>query len=140
MEQQGRWTDAIVDYESAIDSGEKELAKLNISLTENKILTTSVALCFNGFGWLLATCPRSEYHDGVNAVSCAKRACELTNWQLPEMFDTLAAAHARAGNFEEAIRWQTKALTQVSEEQKEDLQSRLDSYDRGEAYIQTIAT
>jgi hypothetical protein len=43
-------------------------------------------------------------------VELARHACELTNWQDANLLDTLAAAHAECGRFDEALSWATKAL------------------------------
>ena len=34
----------------------------------------------------------------------------VSEWKEPSFFDTLAAAYARVGQFDEAVRWQRKAL------------------------------
>jgi tetratricopeptide (TPR) repeat protein len=55
---------------------------------------------------LQATCPRQEFRDGTAAVDNATRALELANWKPTEWIPILAAAHAEAGNLQEAKRWQ----------------------------------
>jgi serine/threonine-protein kinase len=59
---------------------------------------------------LLATCPDDKVRDGKRAVECATTACERSGWNDPYCLDTLAAAYAEAGQFEEAVRYQTRAL------------------------------
>ena len=51
----------------------------------------------------------SKYRDGKRAVESATRACELTEWKEPGVLDTLAAGCAEAGNFDAAVKWQTRA-------------------------------
>jgi serine/threonine-protein kinase len=60
--------------------------------------------------WLLATCSDDKARDGKRAVKYATTACELTGWNDPLCLDTLAAAYAEAGRFDEAVRFQTSAL------------------------------
>jgi serine/threonine-protein kinase len=59
---------------------------------------------------LLATCPNDKVRDGKRAVEYATTACERTEWKDPLCVDTLAAAYAEAGRFDEAVRYQTRAL------------------------------
>ena len=84
--------------------------------------------------WALATCPDASLRDGEEAVRHATRACELTDWENVNNIDTLAAAYAEAGDFENAVRWQKKATDLVEAEQKEDYQSRLALYESGQPY------
>jgi tetratricopeptide (TPR) repeat protein len=60
--------------------------------------------------WLLATCPDAKYRDGKQAVELAKKAIPKDQPVNGKAFAVLAAAHAEAGNFEEAVRFQERAL------------------------------
>lgn len=65
---------------------------------------------YNSLAWLLATADRPATRDGRRAVELALKACELSQWKNAYYFDTLAAAYARIGNFDDAITWQDKAV------------------------------
>ena len=64
----------------------------------------------NDLAWLCATCPDGKLRDGKAAVEHAETACELTDWKDPWYFGTLAAAYAELGNFDEAVKWEKKAI------------------------------
>lgn len=64
----------------------------------------------NGLAWILATAPGDHVRDGGRAVTAATRACELTNWKIPDHLATLAAALAEAGDFENAQERQQEAI------------------------------
>jgi serine/threonine-protein kinase len=87
---------------------------------------------FNQLAWIWATCPDPDVRNGDRARECATRACELTEWGEPGYLDTLAAACAECGEFDDAIKWQEKALALIEDgDRRADYQTRLDLYEEG---------
>ncbi|HUW84568.1 MAG TPA: tetratricopeptide repeat protein [Phycisphaerae bacterium] len=64
----------------------------------------------DNLAWLLATCPEPEVRDGTRAVALAERACGLVDPTPPQMLDTLAAAYAENGLFDQAVDAATRAI------------------------------
>lgn len=64
----------------------------------------------NALGWIYAACSSPEFLDGEKAVSYAEKAhAELPDdWSFA---DTLAAAYARSGDFDKAVKAQSKAIS-----------------------------
>jgi tetratricopeptide (TPR) repeat protein len=60
--------------------------------------------------WILATCPLREIRDGRRAVREGTRACELTEWKNPGCLNALAAASAESGDYDSAVKWQSRAV------------------------------
>lgn len=91
--------------------------------------------------WLLVVIEYTEHRDGPKAVHHARRACELTGWKNASYVDTLAAAHARCGDFDEAVKWQTRALEDKSYADGsvgDDARKRLELYRRGAPYPEDL--
>ena len=97
----------------------------------------------NDLAWLYATCSFAELRDGRKAAKYALMA----NAENPEEFyfkDTLAAAYARSGWFEDAVAAEKRAIVLANDDEEleeaerdeliEDFRSRLRLYEEGKAY------
>jgi tetratricopeptide (TPR) repeat protein len=112
----GNYTKAVADFKDAIER------------------SPELANSYKNLGWLLATCPQPEFRDGGQAVGLARKALELVDWKEAAWLGILAAACAEAGDFEEAIRWQTQCLEESPPLVKEELRARLGLYRAGQPY------
>lgn len=90
----------------------------------------------NNAAWVMATCPDPQARNGKQAISDASRACELSHWKDWHTIDTLAAAYAEAGDFNEAITCQQRAISAAGSAAKKqyDLEKRLALYSAHKPY------
>ncbi|HYH65606.1 MAG TPA: tetratricopeptide repeat protein [Urbifossiella sp.] len=65
---------------------------------------------YNALAWIRATCPEAKHRDGTKAVALATKLCELSAGKVADHLDTLAAAQAEAGDFDDAVATQKRAL------------------------------
>jgi tetratricopeptide (TPR) repeat protein len=65
---------------------------------------------YNALAWDLATSPDANIRDGKKAVEYATKACELSGWKDGPALDTLAAACAEAGDFQNAVNRENASL------------------------------
>jgi Flp pilus assembly protein TadD len=64
----------------------------------------------NSLAWVLATSEDASLRNGPEAVQCAERAARLTEFKNPPILDTLAAAYAESGQFDNALNTAQKAI------------------------------
>ena len=113
----GKYREALADYRQAVK------------------LAPQSPQAFNDAAWLVATCPDQTLHDGERAVEYALYACELTAYKNADYVDTLAAAFARAGRFDDAVRTQQQAMTMMSNIERESARQRLRIYRSRMPYV-----
>lgn len=122
FQQQGKHTQAVVHYTRALDEQPDSLPPLF------------------GLAWLRATSRYHEVRDAEVAVKLATNACKLTQYRNPAALDILAAAHASAGRYREAVQYGTLAAQLARRTGKRDFADaalrRVDRYARGEPFIE----
>jgi len=128
------WDRAISDYSGAIEADPKDAGNFNCrgicwrnkgtcgealyDFLQASIIDPKDAKVLNELAWLEATCPVEKYRHGQRAIEFATKACELSGWKEAAHIGTLAAACAETGEFDDAVRFQTKAHEMYSDELK----------------------
>ena len=92
----------------------------------------------NEMAWLMATAPDATLRNAPQAIQIGERLAELTARKEPKPLDTLAAAYAEAGRFDEAVATareaaalaETQGLTNLASK----IKSRASLYGKGRAY------
>jgi tetratricopeptide (TPR) repeat protein len=82
----------------------------------------------NNLAWLLATSPSSQLRNGAEAVRLATAASKATGGREPTVLDTLSAACAEQGRFDEAQRHAQVALQIARENGLTDLAEQITSH------------
>ena len=144
----GEYDQAIRDFDRAIELNpgfaeayyNRDLAYRRKAALEQAIrdlgktieLNPDSAHAHNSLAWILATCPEPHIRDGAEAVRLAERACELTDYKAPANLDTLAAAYAELGQFDQAVKTAEKALRLAQKARKtesaEGIRARMELY------------
>ena len=86
----GNFSNAISDFEKALKLKPSDFAALN------------------HIAWILATCSDKSYRNGSRAVDLAEKAVKA--FRSAATLDTLAAAYAEAGRFDDAVKIQEESI------------------------------
>jgi tetratricopeptide (TPR) repeat protein len=119
-----------------IKSGEIDLAIE--TWARAKELEPGIAVGLNNPAWVLVTSGDISAKDANNAIVFAERNCKMTGYNDPGLLDTLAAAYAAAGRFDEALKTAQKAVDAAKKSGREDLadaiRKRMELYKAGHRY------
>lgn len=93
-------------------------------------------LILNNLAWARSVYPGEDFHDPVEAVKLAEKACELTEYQDSEFLDTLSISYAAAGDFAKAVETVEKAATLSKKHEKDTkgILTRLELFKTGKIY------
>jgi tetratricopeptide (TPR) repeat protein len=119
--EQGKFEQALEDFRGAI------------------AIDANWAEAYRCLAWLQATSPDHRFRNPQNAIESAEHAAKLSDPDDYLVLDTLAAANASAGHFDQAINFQQKALAAVPRDLSPPLEERLDMYQHGKAYSGNLA-
>ncbi len=91
--------------------------------------------------WLLATGPDPQFRDGREAVTQATQDCDRSLWQDSIHLDTLAAAYAETGQFDEAVCYELQAIALKGDdaEWKAQFEKRLALYQKCQPYREELS-
>lgn len=150
---QGQYDGAIQDYSKAIElfakypsahanrgfayrqlgDYKKALDDLNKAITFDPI-SSDIA---NDAAWLLATCPDESIRDHERALKLAQQASLGVNSEDGQYLDTLAAALAANGKFEEAVKAGEKAIELLKDDPTVvEVHSRVELYRQKKPFIE----
>ena len=149
---QGKLEEAIGDYNSALqlepNRTEVYTSRADAFLRQKKYrqavsdLQTAIQMntkkperALNSLAWLRATCLEPGIRDGKEAVKLAIKACELSEWKDWGIIDTLAAAYAEIGDFDQAIKYEKQVVEMIKPSTgRRKLQQRVALYERHKPY------
>jgi tetratricopeptide (TPR) repeat protein len=97
----------------------------------------------NNLAWLLATSPESALLNGPRALDLAREVARLSDYNDPNILDTLAAAFAETGQFAEAIKVAERAMqlatAQTNAVLADAVRLRLEGYRAGKPFHEGVS-
>lgn len=151
-QQNGDFADALADYNAVL-----KLSPRNVEAVANRAyclkrlgrfkaaaddykqaleIKPGLAVAQNDYAWLLATCPQSAIRDSKLAIEAAEKAVNLTGRKNGSFLDTLAAAYASAGRWEDAITTAEQAVGELSGADQYAADQRLGLYREKKPFVE----
>jgi tetratricopeptide (TPR) repeat protein len=152
----GRYQDALADLDHAIQLTPRdadtfthrgnvyaELGNYNQAIDDFHQalkLNANCADAYRSLAWLQSTCPNPQFRDTQQALAAAERAAKLSPQGDCFVLDALAAAHANAGDFERAVRYQKEAAAVAPKSFSPQYAERLALYQQHRPYRNQLAS
>jgi tetratricopeptide (TPR) repeat protein len=86
----------------------------------------------NQRAWILSTHPNERFRNGQSALPLAEQICEATGYRNCRYLDTLAAAQAETGQFDQARKTARQAHELATAELKDTIGTRLRLYEQNQ--------
>lgn len=97
----------------------------------------------NSLAWILATSADPDLRRPEEALRQAAAVCEATGYAMAEPLDTLAAAYAAMGRYEEAVETARRALNAARKADEhasaQSIEERLRLYEQGRPYVSKVS-
>src|SRR5271166_644834 len=117
---------ALSEYNEGAQNRKKGHYQASIVAYQNSInLDAGFAWAPNNLAWLYATCVEAKVRSGSKAIQYATIACNFSKWHCWSFIDTLSAGYAEAGDFENAVKHEEKAMTLAPRENQDEVQERI---------------
>ncbi len=145
--QEGMLNEALVHFTKAIEAGPESAELLcsradllaDMGLYSQALADYARAIeidpkfghAYRNGAWLLATCPDEAFRDPSNALAGATKALEMGYGDRCVLLDTIAAALASAGYYDEARQAMDKAIRLAPESLQDQYAQRRDLYSEG---------
>ena len=150
------YEEAIEDHNKAIDLAESAVSRINRGVAflgkgdfkEAKAdfdaaekMAPKFNEVLNATAWFLATCPSGQFRNGGKAVEKAEAACEAGDWKVWYHVETMAAASAEIGKFDDAIKYAKQASElAISDKEKAKCRELLALFEDEKPYRTQIGT
>jgi tetratricopeptide (TPR) repeat protein len=89
---------------------------------------------YRSLAWLLATCPDPRFRNPQQALAAAQRAESLATPGDCFVLEALAAAHANAGQYDQAVRYQREAVSIAPGDFRSTFAGRLALYEQRQPF------
>jgi len=120
------YEEAIEDHNKAIDLSDSAVSRINRGVAHQgkgdfkkakadfdaaEAMAPEFNEVLNASAWFFATCPNGQFRDGGKAIKKAEMACEASDWKVWYHVETMAAAAAEVGKFDDAVKYAKQAQT-----------------------------
>jgi tetratricopeptide (TPR) repeat protein len=89
----------------------------------------------NNLAWVLATAAEPSLRNPDRALELVRSECEGERCEHPATLDTLAAAHAAEGHFDDAVEIERRALSYAEPSKRPAYEARLALYEKKLPYV-----